>query len=112
MNRYERKRRGKLAQMRRFMRYTVRDGLAYKSPEDYLAHLPESEAYYNSRPSRAKPPERRCWQHHTTVNKWKTCQKKHANKRIRGIYNGGREHDGYSLPRFSGYKRVHELVIY
>ena len=108
MNRYERKQRGKQAQMRRFMRYTIYDGLVYKSPEDYLAHLPESDAYYNS----AKPPERRYWHHHTSVNKWKTCQKKHANKRIRGIYNGGRQHDRYSLPRFSNYKRVHELVIY
>ena len=109
MNRYERKNNGMNIERRKYLKAGIGDGMIYKSVDDFFAHLD----YHNVVYCRSLNEQRRkYWQRYVNANIWKRCQKRHANKRIRGMFDNAQLDTEVALPQNSQYKKIHELIIH
>ena len=108
LNRYDRKYCGKNRDKRRYLRSSLLHGMIYKSIDDYMAH----QDYHLVTFDLPKYHRRKVWQRYIRPNIWKQCQKRHANKRIRNIFDNACVWFDTTLPQNAQYKRIHELVIH
>lgn len=108
MNRYDRKHCGINRDKRKYLKSGITHGMIYKTIDDYFAHQDYHVTTF--RPSKLQ--RRMVWQRYIKPNIWKRCQKRHANKRIRNIYDNNGLCFDVMLPQNAQYKKIHGLVIH